>query len=148
MFRKFGSILRTTGIGTACAGVFASITGFLQDEGALATLVLFALLLTSCNVDVTIKGEGSGRVVDLDNRINCTITNGVATRTSTGELGCVFRVNGEIRLEALPAIGFGIDNWIVDPSNEIEAGCGVGSAICVFTTDGNDVEVRIIFDIN
>jgi hypothetical protein len=128
--------------------VFVSITGFLQDSGAgaWATIFLFLALLSSCNVDVTITGEGSGRVVDTNQSgIDCTITNGVATKTGRSEPGCVFRVRGDITLKATPATGFGIDSWIVKPKSEIEGGCGVGESLCIFTTDDDDVEVKIIF---
>lgn len=142
MFRKFLSIIKISGIGAACAGVFASITGFLQEEGALAVIVVFLLALAGCSTDVTITGEGSGMVQGTDD-IFCSITNGVARNVIDED--CIFLVNGAVALEAIPAASFVVDTWTVNPASAITSGCGVGSTTCKIFVDNNDVSIKVVF---
>jgi hypothetical protein len=142
LFRKFLSILKVSGIGTACAGVFASITGFIQEEGALAIIAVFLLALAGCSTDVIITGEGSGTVRGTDDLI-CRITNGVARNATGGD--CIFRTNGTVALEAIPDASFAVDTWTVNPASAITSGCGVGSTTCIIYVDTNDVSIKVVF---
>lgn len=127
------------------AAVFASITGFFQDNGsAILGLLIAMLLIGGCTAEFTlvITGEGFGTVTSLDvddtegNKKICTIKNSVASGS------CEILINEMTTLTAIPASGYLFVQWQNCPA-------ATGNICEVHNSDtglDDSITIKAIFD--